>query len=100
MPKELLVDPVVQRRADKLSFADIRIHAYATPLAAERSRHGDARLVELLRTMLVVREFETMLAAFKGRGAYAGIDFPYKGPAHLSIGQEGVAVGAALALRQ
>jgi 2-oxoisovalerate dehydrogenase E1 component len=40
-----------------------------------------------------------MLAAFKGRGAYADIAFAYKGPAHLSIGQEGAAAGAALALR-
>ena len=99
MPKELMVDPVAQRRAGKLSFAEIRIHAYATPLGEERHRHGDVRLRELLRTMLIIREFETMLAAFKGRGAYADMAFAYKGPAHLSIGQEGAAVGAALALR-
>ena len=48
--------------------------------------------------MLIVREFETMLGDFKARGAYAGIEFAYKGPAHLSIGQEGAAVGAAMAL--
>jgi 2-oxoisovalerate dehydrogenase E1 component len=99
MPKEILVDPKLHRRAGTLSFADIPIHSYATPLDHERKRHGDARLVELLRAMLVIREFETMLAAFKARGAYAGIEFAYKGPAHLSIGQEGTAVGAALALR-
>ncbi len=48
--------------------------------------------------MMVVREFESMLGAFKATGAYAGIQYAYKGPAHLSIGQEGAAVGAALAL--
>jgi 2-oxoisovalerate dehydrogenase E1 component len=99
MPKELFIDPNLQRRASTLSFADIPIHSYATPLAVERARYGDATLVGLLRSMLIIREFETMLSAFKSRGAYAGIEFNYKGPAHLSIGQEGAAVGAALALR-
>ncbi len=48
--------------------------------------------------MMLVREFETMLGSFKAKGAYHGISYSYKGPAHLSIGQEGAAVGAALAL--
>ena len=60
MPKEILVDPKLHRRAGTLSFADIPIHSYATPLDHERKRHGDARLVELLRAMLVIREFETV----------------------------------------
>ena len=48
--------------------------------------------------MLVIREFEGMLAAFKAQGAYRGIAYTYKGPAHLSIGQEAAAVGSAMAL--
>jgi 2-oxoisovalerate dehydrogenase E1 component len=98
MPKELVVDPHVTRQRGKIAFADIPVHAYATPLSEERARRGDAALKAVLRHMLVVREFETMLGAFKSTGAYAGIPFAYKGPAHLSIGQEGAAVGAALAL--
>jgi 2-oxoisovalerate dehydrogenase E1 component len=98
MPREILVDPNLSRRAGALSFAEIPVHRYATPLAEERARRGDDRLVAVLRAMLIIREFETMLAAFKSRGAHAGIAFAYKGPAHLSIGQEAVAVGAALAL--
>jgi 2-oxoisovalerate dehydrogenase E1 component len=98
MPKELVVDPALTRRRDDIVFASIPVHAYATLLADERARHGDAKLVRLLRHMLIVREFETMLGDFKSRGAYAGIEFAYKGPAHLSIGQEGAAVGAAMAL--
>ena len=74
MPKEILVDPKLHRRAGTLSFADIPIHSYATPLDHERKRHGDARLGELLRAMLVVREFETMLAAFKARRNQAGLE--------------------------
>ena len=49
--------------------------------------------------MLIVREFETMLSAFKAKGAYGDIAYAYKGPAHLSLGQEGAAVGQALALK-
>jgi 2-oxoisovalerate dehydrogenase E1 component len=98
MPKELVIDPGVVRRKGELSFARIPINTYATPFTEERRRLGDARLREVFRHMLVVREFETMLGEFKTRGEYAGLRFSYKGPAHLSIGQEGAAVGAALAL--
>lgn len=98
MPKELVVDPALTRRREDIVFAPIPVHAYATPFAEERARHGDAALVRLLRHMLIVREFETMLGDFKARGAYSDIEFAYKGPAHLSIGQEGAAVGAAMAL--
>jgi 2-oxoisovalerate dehydrogenase E1 component len=98
MPKELVVDPRITRQTGKIAFADIPVHAYATPFAEERRLRGDDGLKAVLRHMLVVREFETMLGAFKSTGAYAGIPFAYKGPAHLSIGQEGAAVGAALAL--
>jgi len=98
MPKELLIDPEVTRKPSRLAFPEIPVHAYRTPLAEERRRRGDAALVRVFRDMLIVREFETMLGAFKGQGAYQDIAFAYKGPAHLSVGQEGAAVGAALAL--
>lgn len=98
MPKELLVDPEVTHRRTSLSFAPIPVHAYARPLSAEREAWGDAALREVLRHMMVVREFESMLASFKATGAYRGTEYAYRGPAHLSIGQEGAAVGQALAL--
>jgi len=98
MPKEITVDPQIVRQKSTVSFAEIPVNAYATPFAEERAKRGDAALREVLRHMLVIREFESMLGSFKATGAYAGIPFNYKGPAHLSIGQEGAAVGAALAL--
>ena len=98
MPKEILVDPSATRQGGTLAFRDVPVHAYATPFAEERRRLGDDRLRDVLRHMLVIRAFEEMLAAFKGQGNHDGIAFAYKGPAHLSIGQEGAAVGAALAL--
>lgn len=98
MPKELLVDPEITHRRGALRLPEIPLHAYDRPLAAERAARGDAALIEVLRHMLLVREFESMLASFKATGAYRGIEFAYRGPAHLSIGQEGAAVGQALGL--
>jgi 2-oxoisovalerate dehydrogenase E1 component len=97
MPKHLLIDPALTRQRMTLPLRDIPVHAYDTPLAAERTALGDDRLLRMLRDMLLIREFETMLAGFKGQGAYAGIKHIYAGPAHLSIGQEAVAVGSAAA---
>ncbi|KQT61225.1 MULTISPECIES: thiamine pyrophosphate-dependent enzyme [unclassified Aureimonas] len=98
MPKEILVDPSLFRKAGSLAFPTIPVHAYAGDIASERAVRGDARLKDVLRHMMIVREFETMLGTFKATGAYSGIEYAYKGPAHLSIGHEGAAVGAALAL--
>ena len=98
MPKELVVDPHDVLKPGALPLQPIPVHAYATPFEAERAARGDAALVEALRHMMVIREFEGMLASFKGTGSYQDIAYAYKGPAHLSIGQEGAAVGAAMAL--
>ena len=51
-----------------------------------------------LEDMLVVREVEEMIVKLRS-GAYDPIsDFNYRGPTHVSIGQEGTAVGACSAL--
>jgi 2-oxoisovalerate dehydrogenase E1 component len=99
MPKQLFIDPKAVRREGKVTFHDISVHAYSTPLSRERQRLGDEQLLEVLRHMLIIREFEKMLSSFKAQGNYARIKLNYNGPAHLSIGQEGAAVGAAMALR-
>ena len=99
MPKHLPIDPEKTYMADRVSFADIPVHAYDSDIADERARWGDEALREALRHMLVIREFESMLHAFKSTGSYHGIDYVYKGPAHLSVGQEAAAVGSAMALR-
>ena len=98
MPKEITVDPEKVFQPGALTFKDIPIRSYATALSTERAVRGDAALRDILRHMMIIREFEGMLGSFKATGAYRGIGYTYKGPAHLSIGQEGAAVGAALAL--
>lgn len=98
MPKELLVDPDKFFQRGELSFAPVKLHSYATPFDDEVTKYGAPALKDVLRHMMIIREFESMLGAFKATGSYREIPFAYKGPAHLSIGQEGAAVGAALAL--
>lgn len=98
MPKSIPVNPEDFRQPGRLSFPEIPLHAYSRSIAEEREARGDRQLVEVLRHMMLVREFETMLGSFKAKGSYQDIAYTYKGPAHLSIGQEGAAVGAALAL--
>ncbi|MDJ1006270.1 MAG: thiamine pyrophosphate-dependent enzyme [Paracoccaceae bacterium] len=98
MPKALVIDPAVTRQRDSLAVPPIPVHAYDVPFADALTLHGAETLRDALRHMVLIREFESMLASFKATGAYRGVDYAYRGPAHLSIGQEGAAVGAALAL--
>src|SRR4030043_384966 len=44
------------------------------------------------------KSIETILDKIKKEGAYKGIEYNHKGPAHLSIGQESAAVGQAFTL--
>ena len=98
MPKSLDVFPSRLEQSGQLEMPSVPVFAYDRTLAAERARYGDARLKQVLRHMLLVREFETMLNNIRSKGEHGGIQCSYRGPAHLSVGQEAAAVGAALAL--
>lgn len=98
MVQSLLVDPNEARRSYELRIEPIPVDRYETSLADEQARYGDARLRAVLRTMLVIRELEAMLSAIKRGEEYHGLSYDYRGPAHLSIGQEAAAAGQALAL--
>jgi len=99
MPKSLDIDPArLAAGRQALAMPTIPVYAYRASIAEERAQRDDATLVKVLRDMLIVREFESMLQALRGKGEYQGITLPYRGPAHLSVGQEGAAVGLALAL--
>lgn len=98
MPKSIPVDPQAFQQAGALAFPKIPLHAYARSFAEELATRGPRQMTDILRHMMIVREFETMLGSFKAKGSYEGISYAYRGPAHLSLGQEGAAVGAALAL--
>ena len=61
-------------------------------LAAKKITKTEA--VNLLEDMLMIRELEEMIVKLRS-GAYEPIrDFNYRGPTHVSVGQEGTAAGA------
>ncbi|KPL78679.1 dehydrogenase [Ornatilinea apprima] len=95
MPKCFVIDPKEMRKSGAISFPQIPVNAYASNPAAEAKKYGRDNLVRIYRDMVIIREFETMLDKIKKEGAYNGFVFTYKGPAHLSIGQESAAVGQA-----
>jgi len=98
MPKSLTVEPKSVRKPSTVVIPEIPVNQYRRNIKDERARFGDAGLKAMLHDMIVVREFETMLNTFKTQGAYEGIEYNHKGPAHLSIGQEAAVVGQAAAL--
>src|SRR5439155_20737972 len=81
--KALVVDPRAMRARGELRTAPIPLNAYAETIEDERRRLGDDRLRRVLRDMLLVREFETMLDLLKRDGAYRGVTYDHRGPAHL-----------------
>src|SRR5664280_763666 len=60
---------------------------------AAKTITADAALA-LFEDMLIIREFEEMIVKFRS-GAYQPLpNYNYRGPTHVSIGQEGCAAGA------
>jgi 2-oxoisovalerate dehydrogenase E1 component len=93
MPKSIVIDPKVVRRAGKIEIPPIPVNQYALDPKKEEKKYGKKRLAKMYQDMVFLREFESMLAAIKTQGEYGGIKYDYKGPAHLSLGQESAAVG-------
>jgi 2-oxoisovalerate dehydrogenase E1 component len=98
MPKSIHIDPAETRARGSLAGTDIPIHAYDRTIEDEMTTRGKAALVEAYRHMLILRAFESGIASLKSKGSFGELTYAYKGPAHLSIGQEAAAVGAAMAL--
>ena len=98
MPKSLLIDPKEVRKAQTLKIRDIPINQYKPNFKQESKTFGADRLKQIYVDMLLIREFETMLDLIKTQGAYQGIEYNHRGPAHLSIGQESASVGQASVL--
>ncbi|TVR33669.1 MAG: dehydrogenase [Spirochaetaceae bacterium] len=98
MPQSLTIDPKEVRKPGAISIPDIPVNQYKSDAKAEVKKYGKQRLTRMLYHMMVIREFETMLNEIKTQGAYHGIEYDHKGPAHLSIGQESTTVGQCAAL--
>jgi 2-oxoisovalerate dehydrogenase E1 component len=98
MPKSMIVDPKEVRKPQVLKLKDIPVNQYQADYKKEAKLYGKERLVRVWHDMVVIREFESMLNAFKTQGSWNGIEYDHKGPAHLSLGQEASSVGQSLNL--
>ncbi|HOK10284.1 MAG TPA: thiamine pyrophosphate-dependent enzyme [Candidatus Hydrogenedens sp.] len=102
MTKRILISPVEMRKEGKIEIKSIPVNQYQRSLKQElEANEGITSEVALriYRDMVIIREFETMLDKIKKLGSYEGIEYQHAGPAHLSIGQEGAAVGECVFLR-
>ncbi len=98
MPKSVPIRPEDVRRKGQLEIPPIPLNQYDRPIEEEVARRGPEALRRIYRDMALIRAFESMLSEVKLKGAYRGIAYEHRGPAHLSIGQEAAAVGQAFAL--
>ncbi len=99
MPKSLNINPSEVRESGSLRINAIPINQYDRSLEDEVQLRGSESLIRILRDMRTIRSFESMLNDVKLKGNYQGVEYNYRGPAHLSIGQEASAVGQAFALK-
>jgi 2-oxoisovalerate dehydrogenase E1 component len=95
------VDLVPSVEPFTISPPKIRGFTYAGDLASEFNgrRLTSAAAVSLLDDMLAIRELEEMIVRLRSGGYEPLGDYQYRGPTHVSIGQEGTAVGSASVLR-
>jgi len=84
----------------QIECGSIPAYRYQGDLKAELEdgRLTPAQAVDLLEDMLIIREFEQMIAMLRSQAYEPLKGFNYRGPTHLSIGQEGASVGACSAL--
>jgi 2-oxoisovalerate dehydrogenase E1 component len=89
------MEPFVEPLGSIAGFAydgDVASEIAAGTLTADEA-------LELLDDMLAIRELEEMIVRLRSGGYDALPGYDYRGPTHVSIGQEGTAVGASTALR-
>ncbi|MDO5084322.1 MAG: dehydrogenase, partial [Arachnia propionica] len=87
MTKSLIVDPSNVRATSVIQAPEVPVNAYQPNFKAELKRYGKQGLIDILHDMIAIRQFETMLDAIKKTGAWNGVEYNHRGPAHLSIGQ-------------
>jgi 2-oxoisovalerate dehydrogenase E1 component len=83
------------------SLGSVRGFVYAGSLATEIEAGGitAAGALDLLDDMLAIREVEEMIVRLRSGGYDALPGYDYRGPTHVSIGQEASPVGACGVLR-
>jgi 2-oxoisovalerate dehydrogenase E1 component len=85
----------------EINCGKIPAHRYTGDLKSELKNKTitPEEAVAILEDMLVIRELEEMIVKLRS-GAYEPIrEYNYRGPTHVSVGQEGTAAGACCALQ-
>ena len=72
MPKSIEVSPERLQNTGKLGFPDIPLYQYNVDIGDELETRGSKTLIRVLRHMLIVREFESMLNSVRSTGEYNG----------------------------
>ncbi len=88
-------------KAGEVKLESIPVYQYNKDLKKEfkAGKIKKEELAEIYESMLVIREFEEMILKLKN-GAYEKLsDYEYRGPTHLSIGQEATATGVCSVLK-
>jgi len=94
------IDSLPNTKKGKVKLNDIPLYAYRGSLktALQEKDISPKTALFLLEQMMMIRYFEEMILALKSQ-AYPPLQgFDYRGPTHLSIGQEASCVGACAAL--
>ncbi len=98
MTKSLYVHPQNWFKPGFIKFKDIPVCQYKKTAAEEKKLFTKEDFKNIYHDMLVCHQFETIINEIKLQGKYEGIEYKHPGPAHLSLGQECTAVGAAYCL--
>ncbi len=96
----LIINCKPEFKPHRVNFGSIPCYKYdgslKSELASGHLKADDA--IALLEDMMIIREFEEMIVQLRS-GAYTPLpDFNYRGPTHVSIGQEAASTGANAAL--
>lgn len=96
----LQIDTLPVQQPGHLTFRPIPVFQNSLTLeqALNQNLLSPARSGELLEQMMAIRAFEEMILALRA-GAYEPLKgYEYRGPTHLSIGQEATSVGGCSAI--
>ena len=79
---------------------EIKAFQYKKPLSKELAAKSFSKkqAIDLLEDMMIVREFEEMIIKVRSVSYESCVGFEYRGPTHVSIGQEATAVGACVGI--
>jgi 2-oxoisovalerate dehydrogenase E1 component len=89
------MDPDVRMHQGDIKFNDMPSFQYAqnAQQEIEKGRLTKEDLHEIFDHMTIIRTFEEFFWELIKTSQYEGIEYTYRGPAHLSIGEEAACVG-------